>query len=365
MHPRSPGARVANLPESRSSPFDAYTAARRRVVWALAVLVLVVTVGAVGYWYIGYVQRPGVWSFDDCVYMTVITITTVGFGEILDFSIIGGGREWTQLLLVFGVAADLYVVSTITSFFVEADFADIRRWRRLEKRMHDISNHYIVCGVGRTGIHVVNELVAVGESVVAVDANAALLDELRARDILTVVGDATEDEVLERAGIHRAKGVVATLDDDKTNMFVVVSARQSNPRLRIVVKAVSPTAAEKLRRAGADSVVAPNFIGGMRIASELLRPHVVRFLDEMLRDKEARLRIEEANVGAGAPLVGKTLREANLREAAGVLILAVRSQDGGVSYVPPSELRLAAGQTLIAIGRPDEIARLRDLVAHA
>lgn len=353
------------LTESRTSPFAAYLAARRRVVWALLVLLLVVGVGATGYWYIGYVQQPGVWKFEDAVYMTVITITTVGYGEILDFSVLRGGREWTQVLLVFGVAADLYVVSTITSFFVEADFADARRHKKLEKRMHDISNHYIVCGVGRTGIHVLNELIAVGESVVAVDGNDDLLAELRERDVLTVLGDATEDEVLERAGLARAKGLVSTLDDDKTNMFVVVTARQSNPRLRIVVKAVSPSAAEKLRRAGADSVVAPNSIGGMRIASELLRPHVVRFLDEMLRDKEARLRIEEATVGGGASVIGQTLQHANLREAAGVLVLAVRSHDGEMRYVPAGDTKLAAGDTLIAIGRPDEIARLRAIVAHA
>jgi len=335
------------------------------VIWALLLLVLVVGVGAVGYWYIGWIQRPDTWSFNDCVYMTVITITTVGFGEVLDFNTIRGGREWTQVLLVFGVAADLYVVSTITSFFVEADFADIRRWQKLEKRMHDISNHYIVCGVGRTGIHVIDELVAVGEAVVAVDANDSVLDELRSRGVLAVTGDATEDDVLERAGLRRAKGVVATLDDDKTNMFVVVTARQINPRARIVVKAVSPSAAEKLRRAGADSVVAPNFIGGMRIASELLRPHVVRFLDEMLRDKEARLRIEEATVGGDAILVGKTLREANLRETAGVEVLAIRSPDGQVAYVPDLDTRIAAAQTIIALGRPDQIAKLRDLVGHS
>lgn len=346
------------------TPFQAYAAARRRVIGALLLLVAVVGLGAVGYWYIGESQRPGLWPFRDCVYMTVITITTVGFGEILDFTAIAWGREWTQLLLVFGVAADLYVVSTITSFFVEADFGNVRRYRRMERRMHDISNHYIVCGVGRTGIHVVEELLAVGENVVAVDQDDRLLDELRARDVLTVVGDATDDDVLARAGLVRAKGIVAALDDDKTNLFVVVTARQTNARLRIVAKALSPTAAEKFKRAGADAVVTPNFIGGMRIASELLRPHVVRFLDEMLRDKDARLRIEEATVSERGSLSGRTLREANLRESAGVLVLAVRSVDGDVAYVPPSDLRLQPGQTLIAIGTPDQIAALRRLVGH-
>jgi voltage-gated potassium channel len=347
------------------SPLEAYAQARRRMIGALVLLVTVVVIGAFGYWYIGYVQRPGVWGFDDCVYMTVITISTVGFGEILDFGTIDGGREWTLVLLVFGVAADLYVLSTITSFFVEADFGNVRRWRKLEKRMKHIANHTIVCGVGRTGIHVVNELVAIGEDVLVIDQHDQVLSELGARGVLTLQGDATDDEVLERAGLRRAKGIVATLDDDKTNMFVVVSARQANPRLRIVAKALSPGAADKLRRAGADAVVTPAFIGGMRIASELVRPHVVRFLDEMLRDKDARLRIEEATVQGDSQLCGKTLREANLREDPGVLVLAVRSTDGGVAYVPPSELRLAAGHTLIAIGSPDQIATMRTRVGHS
>jgi voltage-gated potassium channel len=355
---------LSHTPEPWQPQFQAHAIARRRVIGALLLMVAVVGLGAAGYWYIGQSQRPGLWPLRDCIYMTVITITTVGYGEVLDFRTIGGGREWTQLLLVFGVAADLYVVSTITSFFVEVDFGNIRRLKRLERRMHHITNHYIVCGVGRTGIHVVEELLAVGEHVVVIDTDARLLAELREREVLGVVGDATDDEVLERAGLARAKGLVAALDDDKTNLFVVVSARQSNPRLRIVAKALSPNTAEKFRRAGADAVVTPNFIGGMRIASELLRPQVVRFLDEMLRDKDSRLRIEEATVTERGSIAGQTLREANLREAAGVLVLAVRSPEGTVSYVPPSDLRVQPGQTLIAIGTPDQIAVLRRLVGH-
>jgi len=353
---------MMRLPVSESAwqtPLEAHVAARRRMIGALVLLVTVVVVGAMGYWYIGWAQRPGTWSFGDCIYMTVITISTVGFAEILDFEAIDGGRQWTLVLLVFGVAADLYVLSTITSFFVESDFGNVRRWKKLEKRMKEIAGHYIVCGVGRTGIHVVNELVAIGEDVVVIDTNDAALAELRARGILTLQGDATEDDLLDRAGLRRAKGVVATLDDDKTNMFVVVTARQQNASLRIVAKALSPAAADKLRRAGADAVVTPTFIGGMRIASELVRPHVVRFLDEMLRDKESRLRIEEASLRPDCELAGQTLRDANLRETTGVLVLAIRSADGGVAYVPPSEHRLQSGQTLIAIGTPDQIATLR------
>jgi voltage-gated potassium channel len=348
------------------SPIAAYLSARRRVIGAFVLLVSVVVIGAFGYWYIGFTQRPGVWEWEDCVYMTVITISTVGFGEILDFQAIDGGREWTLVLLVFGVAADLYVLSTITSFFVEADFGNLRRWRKQERRMRTIANHYIVCGAGRTGLHVVNELVAIGEEVLVIDHHESVLADLAGRGVLTLQGDATEDDILDRAGLKRAKGVVATLDDDRTNMFVVVTARQTQPKLRIVAKALSPGAADKLRRAGADAVVTPAFIGGMRIASELVRPTVVRFLDEMLRDKDARLRIEEATVSEHSEICGRTLRDANLREDTGVLVLAVRSPgDGGVAYVPPVDLRLQAGHTLIAIGTPDQITALRKLVRHA
>jgi voltage-gated potassium channel len=321
-----------------------------------------VGIGSAGYWYLGWRQSPGLWSLRDCIYMTAITITTVGFEEVLELEQIEGGREWTLALLLFGISANLYVISSITTFFVDSDFINIRRYRREKRLMTDLSNHYIVCGTGRTGSHVVQELLAVGEKVIGVDTSADALDELRERGVLTVRGDATDDEALAEAGLARAKGLVVTLDDDKTNMYVVLSARQANPRLRIVAKAVSSTAAAKLRRAGADAVVSPTHIGGLRLASELLRPQVVRFLDEMLRDRDARLRIEEAHVGTRGPVVGLTLKQAKLRERSGVLILAVRAPDGELHYVPPSDLRITPGHTLIAIGRPEEIVKLREVV---
>ncbi|MCA9656009.1 MAG: potassium channel protein [Myxococcales bacterium] len=343
---------------SPSNPIEVYRASRNRVIVAMLVLLMVVSVGAGGYWYLGH----GRWDFYECVYMTAITITTVGYGETLDLDAVQYSRAWTLALLGFGISANLYVVSSITSFFVESDFGNVRRYRRLRKRMDEIHDHYIVCGVGSTGIHVVGELQAVGERIVCIDQNDHVLAELEREGLLTMHGDATEDEVLDKAGIRRARGIVATMDDDKTNMFVVVTARQTNPKLRIVTKAVSPSAVPKLRRAGADAVVSPAFIGGMRLASEMLRPQVVRFLDEMLRDKEANLRIEEAEVGPKGDLVGCSLRKANLREHTGSLIIAVRSPQGQVDYVPSGDLVLEPGFTLIAIGGPKDIRSLRRAV---
>jgi voltage-gated potassium channel len=348
---------------TESSPVEIYRQTRQRVVAAMIVLVVVTMAGAFGYWYLGWLQYPGHWSFKACLYMVAITITTVGYGETLDLDSVAGAREWTMMLLVFGISANLYVVSAITSFFVEADFANVRRYRRKEKRMREISGHYIVCGVGRTGVHVVNELVAVGHSVVALDTDERALAEVAAEGdrVLTLRGDATEDEVLEQAGLSRAKGIVVTLDDDRTNMFVVVTARQASPTIRIVAKAVSASAVSKLRKAGANAVVSPNSIGGMRLASEMIRPEVVRFLDEMLRDKEANLRIEEAVVREG-PWVGMSLRHAAIREETGVLVIAVRSADGTSTYVPSPELVIEAGQVLVGIGRPEQVRRMRESV---
>ncbi len=348
---------------TNADPIASYHIARRRMLLAFGLLVVVLSIGSAGYFYLGAFNGTG-WVLGDCIYMTAITITTVGFEEVLDVKSVPGGREWTLTLLVFGISANLYVVSAITSFFVESDFSNIRRYRRLRRKMEHISDHYIVCGVGRTGTQVAEELLAVGEGLVAIDERPELLEPLRERGILTLVADATEDEVLAQAGIERAKGIVATLDDDKTNMFIVVTARQTNPTLRIVAKGVGTSAPTKLRRAGADAVVSPAHIGGMRLASELLRPTVVRYLDDMLRDKSARLRIEEAVVAPKSELVGQTLREANLRERYGVLVLATKTGDGTLTHVPASNLRLTAGLTLIAIGTPEQISALRFAVGH-
>jgi voltage-gated potassium channel len=350
--------------DQTDTPLVIWQQTRRRMLLAMGLLILIWLVAASGYWYLGWRYQPGYWRFDQCVYMTAITISTVGFNETLDLDTVEGARTWTLGLLVFGISANLYVLSSITSFFVESDFANVRRYRRHLRRMQEISGHYIVCGAGRTGIQVVNELIAVGHDVVAIDADKDVLDALEARGILTVQGDATEDAVLESAGLSRAKGIVATLDDDKTNMYVVVTARQANPKLRIVTKAVSQTAGDKLRRAGANAVVSPTFIGGMRLASEMVRPQVVRFLDEMLRDREANLRIEEAIVGDHGDLVGKKLRDAAVRDKTGALIIAVRSATGTVDYVPSPDLVLEAGQTLVVIGTPGDVARLRECVGH-
>jgi len=335
--------------------------ARRRVILAATVSFAVISLGSLGYYYLGYRHEPGLWSIADCIYMTAITVTTVGFGEVIEVADVPGGRIWTMILLLFGISANLFVVSSITSFFVEGDFGQIRAYRSNQRRMKQLSNHYIVCGCGSTGSHVIEELLAIGETVVVIDHSEHALAHFESSKVLSIKGDATEDEVLDLARVKDAKGIVATLDDDKSNMFVVVSARQHNAKARIVAKAVYMSAIQKLERAGADSVVSPNRIGGIRIASELLRPHVVKFLDDMLRDRNVGLRIEEAEVFAEGALRGRTLAGADVRAATGSLVLAIRLSNGTIEHAPKGDMILETGYTLIAIGSDEQIGKLRKL----
>lgn len=347
---------------------------RERIVVASIALVAIFLVGTFGYFIMGriYLGDRG-WSVGECAYMTVITITTVGFGELPHLGRVPGGRAFTVVVLLAGLGVALYFVSSLTTYFIEGEFTKARTRRKMTRALNDIRDHFIVCGVGTTGVHVVEELVWTKRPFVAVDVDAEKLEriqQLSAEILPTVQGDATEDDVLEAAGIRRARGVVAALTDDKSNLFIVVSARQLNPSLRIIAKGVDMQAAEKLKRAGADSVVNPAFIGGVRMVSEMIRPQVVEFLDLMLRDKDKNLRIEEVVVPAGSPLVGKPILEAQIRQKTNLLVVAVRepptptAQAGRFVYNPGPETLIAANMALIVLGETDSVHKLRSSIAR-
>ncbi|RMG99343.1 MAG: potassium channel protein [Deltaproteobacteria bacterium] len=341
---------------------DAASLASRRLRRALLVFALTILTATFGYMAIGRLEGRA-WSFFESLYMVAITLSTVGYSDVLGVSEVPFATGWTMFVIATGTGVNLWVISSLTSFFLEGDFLQLRKYRRLRKKMRTLRDHYVVCGVGTTGIHVARELLAVGYPVVAIDWNDAHLQEAAQLGALPLRGDATDDDVLAEGGIDRARGLVATLDDDKTNMFVVVTARQSHPGLRIVAKAVDQAAEKKLVRAGADAVVSPSFIGGMRLASELVRPTVVRFLDRMLQDPTMSLRIEEAAISEGSPLVGKTLADSGIRARTGVLVIAIQRPDGTAVHAPPADHRIAPGETLIVIGTAEQVANLHRMVA--
>jgi voltage-gated potassium channel len=344
---------------------------RRRMFAAGVLLLLVVTGGTFGYWGLSRTYLPvgEQWSLGDCAYMTAISITTVGYGEIISVARVPYARLLTVFIIFSGLGVAVYFASALTAFVVEGEFQQLRKRRRMKQQMAKVSGHIIVCGIGTSGLHVVTELLASRWQVVCIDSSEERIrrvHDLQGGDkVPCILGDATADEVLKEAGIERARGVIASLASDKENLFVVISARQLNPGLKIVAKGVDIGVSEKLRRAGADVVVTPAYIGGIRMVSEMVRPQVTEFLDIMLRDKDKNLRIEEVNLPQDSPLVGKLLSQARIRETTDLLIVAVRTSTGGpFIYNPGPQLKLAGGMSLIVLGGTESVQKLRHAAGH-
>ncbi|MBA3464393.1 MAG: potassium channel protein [Deltaproteobacteria bacterium] len=337
----------------------------KRLVIGFVVLLVVVLGGGAGYYVIG----DGEWSFNDCVYMTVITVTTVGYGEVLDgMDKVQWARGFTTLLLVFGTGSIVYFASTVTAFIIEGDLRNVLFLSKLKKRMKRMKDHVVVCGAGATGRNVIEEMLKTGTSVIAIDMNEVELKEIANKypkaDFTYLVGDATDDDVLSPANIANARGFVAALPQDKDNLYLVISARLANPALRIVARCAELTHIEKLKKAGADAVVSPNFIGGMRMVSEMIRPAVVRFLDDMLRDKRAAYRIEEVRLGDKVTEMGTTLAEAKIRERFGMTVLALSANDKAAwVYNPDGEEKISPGATLVVLGSAEQVKTMRTATA--
>jgi voltage-gated potassium channel len=333
----------------------------KRLAYAFSAFVIVVIGGAVGYYLIG----DGKWSLGDCLYMTVITVTTVGYAEVLQgMDVTAYARAFTVVLLIFGTGSIVFFASTVTAFIVEGDLSNVLFLSKLKKRMKRMKDHVIVCGAGTTGRNVIEELIATGVPVIAIDTRESelkeIVDKFPKAELAYVVGDATDDDVMAQTHLGTARGLVAALSSDKDNLYLTVAARQANPAARIVARCAELSHVDKIKRSGADAVVSPNYIGGMRLVSELLRPAVVRFLDEMLRDRRAAFRIEEVRLGDRTVHLGSTLRDARVRERFGMTVLAVRATDDGAwTYNPDASERLGPGTTLVVLGSPEQVAELR------
>ncbi|NUP98696.1 MAG: NAD-binding protein [Armatimonadetes bacterium] len=340
---------------SRSNPF----------VLVPLVLLVTILVCAVGYMVLGAAEGQE-WSVFDCIYFTVISLTTVGYGETLpSFAANLPARAYTIVVLIVGYGVIVWAASSVIALFVEGRLGEALGRRRMMNEIEKVSGHYLVCGLGETGLQVQLELRRTARRVVLVERDADRIQlAMREGPVLFVQGDAEEEETLLAAGIERAVGVIACLPSDKDNIYLVLSARQLNPELRIVARYCSAESRDKLLRAGADVVISPNVIGGLRIASEMIRPHVTTFLDVMLREQTKVIRLDEVTVGEDSPLCNRTIGDAQIHRQTGLLVIATR-QVGveGFTYNPGPEQRLVAGTVLIVLGHVDNIARLRRLVA--
>lgn len=314
-------------------------------------VLLVFIVGVIGFVIIGGAEA----SLVDAVYMTVITLTTVGFGEVIDLSNNPGGRIFTTVLLLGGVGAFLGFFSTATAFFVEGSAQHLLWRKRMTKAIARLSGHTIVCGGGYTGGHVVRELAATGRSFVLIEQSVdsvKQLTELAGSEFPVVLGDATEDDALTAAGVERAERLVACISNDKDNLIITISARILNPELRIVCRCVDERHQGKIRKAGADSVVSLSRIGGLRLVSEAVRPVAVEYLDRMLREGEKGLRVESTRVEAGSELDSATVGDVKRRDLERTVLLAVCDDDDRWTYVPPDDTKLEPGTTLVYMAPP-------------
>lgn len=324
----------------------------RRFAIAFCLLIALIILGAAGYAWLEH------WSFADGLYMAVITVGTVGYGEVNPLSTTG--RAYTILFILLSTGVMVYATSSLTAVIVEGDLFEQFKKRKMNQRIRKLSGHYIVCGESSLGRHIIEELRCTGQPFVVIERDPDKIAPLIEQGLLAITGDATLDATLVAAGIERAAGLVTSLHTDADNLFVVLTARRLNPRLRIIAKALDAATRDKLTQVGADGVVMPEAIGGLRMASELLRPNVVSFLDVMLRDKDESIRLDEIRIDAGSTAIGQTLADSGVTTAEGAALVAITTPDAGYRFNPPAETRLAAGDVLILLGNTHIIRRLAE-----
>ncbi|MCA1932951.1 MAG: potassium channel protein [Calditerrivibrio sp.] len=329
----------------------------RKLLFVLALLALHITISTFGYYIIGDFK----YSIIDCFYMTMITITTIGYGEIIDLNNNPSGRIFTIFVAIFGIGILTYILSNFTAFILEGEINKKHRRKKMEKIIKKLSSHYILCGIEDMSLYIAKELYDTKRDFVIVDNEEKKIEKFREsfNKLMYIIGDPTDIETLEKAGIKNAKGLFAVAEDDKSNIVITITARQANNNLRIVTQCRDIKNVDKIKKAGADSVISPTFIGSLRMTSEMVRPTVVTFLDMMLRDKEKNLRIEEIQIPD--LFVGKDIESMNIDKFKEILLLAVKCINGWV-YNPPKDYILQKDDTLIVMTTAEERNRFEKIL---
>jgi voltage-gated potassium channel len=324
----------------------------RRVVFVVGLLLLTLFAGTVGFCIIeGY-------PVFDAFYMTLITITTVGYQELHPLS--RAGRIFNSVLILFGVSAMFFSVGAVTQTLIEMELANPlnkRRNKRMIDKMHD---HFIICGFGRVGRNAALEFQRSHVPFIVMDRNEDRVERAIHSGMVAVLADSTHDESLREVGVGRARGLIAALATDADNLFVILSAKNLNAKLTVVTRAAEEDAEDKLRRAGADTVFAPYSMTGLRLAQALLRPHVAQFLDFTTKNMDLDVAIEQVRVSPAAEFVGKTLSDMQFRRELGIIVLAIRKADGMMLFNPPAETEICAGDFLIVMGEQPALRNLED-----
>ena len=334
-------------------PFQSLHPLARRLLFLVLALLAVLAVGTVG-----FMLTEG-YSVFEAFYTTLLTMTTVGYGDALHPS----GRILNSFLLMVGVTTILVAIGAITQTVIEAEFGELIGKRRNKRMIDKLQGHFIICGYGRVGRGAAQELQQAGVPFVVVDIDDDRVERAIASGMLAVAADSTRDETLRSVGVTRAKGLVCALSTDADNLFVLLSAKFLNPQIYVATRAAEESAEDKMRRAGADAVFAPYAITGHRLAQALLRPHVVQFLDFTTQTAGLKVVIEQVRVSGESDLVSKSIRELQIGRLFGVIVLAIRKGDGEMVFNPPADTAISASDYLIVMGQPEKLHSLEAALA--
>ena len=322
----------------------------RKLKFSLLLLFLTIAFGTVGYVLVEHME------VFEAFYMTLITISTVGFSEVRPLSV--AGRSITLVIIICGISLLTYTLGQVARIFIEGELRRILGRRKLEKQIAQLENHYIICGYGRIGNIIVNELARAGIPAVVIEQDPEAAAELEEHGILHLKMDATTDEALLAAGLERAKGLVTAVSSDADNVFIALTAKGMRPDIFILARASDVKNEPKLLRAGATRVVCPYQLGGRRMAEILHKPTVIDFLDRTMVNNELDLQISEAMIGDRSPMVGKTVMDSHLRQEFGVIIIAIKRRCGVMVFNPGPMEQFAAGDVIVVIGKGEEMRRM-------
>jgi voltage-gated potassium channel len=320
----------------------------RRLRLALLSLLALAALGTIGY---HLIER---WSFLDSLYMTIITLATVGYKEVHNLN--PAGKVFTIVLIVFGVSIVFWAVASLFETIVGEQLWHTLMRRRMQNQIDKMRDHYIICGFGRMGQEIARVFQSSNVPYMVIEINPAQIPGLIELGVPFIEGNASDDKLLTEAGIARAKGLVTVAPTDEENVFITLTARGLNPNLFIVARSIMEGNEGKLKRAGANRVMSPYTTGGRRMAFAALRPHVLEFLDATIRADSVVFELDDVDVTAKAPFAGQPIKDSKIRETSGATILAVRNADGTLNYNPRSDTILREGDVLILVGTPAELA---------
>lgn len=323
---------------------------RLRVRYSVMMLIGIVAIGTSGYYFIEHMP------LFEAFYMTIITISTVGYAEIIPLS--QAGRAMTIVIIILGITVGAYTIGMLVRAFIEGEMLKIFGRRKVQKQITELKDHYIVCGFGRIGRIICNELAADHVNFVVIEQEPSIIERIESKNYLFLEMDATSEEALLRAGIMKAKGIATALRSDANNVFITLTAKGLRPDIYILARASHENNEDKLSRAGASRVVSPHLIGGKRMAQVLKRPTVVDFIDIATMGSSLGLMMEEAMIGKGSDLINKNLIDSNLRKDFGVIIVAIKKMAGNMIFNPMPSETLESGDVIVVIGKKEDLKRM-------